>query len=107
MAGPERVSVDAYVLDALMPDLVGHDRRPSAFIVFMYLWRRTRGGTQATVASHSMMASATGLSKRSVQIAFAWLRRRGLLEVKRASQTAAPSIVLRCHWRERSSTRAP
>jgi hypothetical protein len=26
----ERVTVDGYVLDALMPDLVGHDRRASA-----------------------------------------------------------------------------
>ena len=29
------VPLDAYVLDVLMPDLVGHDRRPSAFLVYL------------------------------------------------------------------------
>jgi hypothetical protein len=99
----ERIPVDAYVIDALMPDLVGHDRRASAFIVFMYLWRRTRGGTKASVVSHSMMASGTGLAKRSVQVAFDWLCRRGLVDVKRASKTAASTVRLRCHWHPRPS----
>jgi hypothetical protein len=100
---PERIPVDAYVIDSLMPDLVGHDRRASAFIVFLYLWRRTRGGTKASVVSHGMMASGTGLAKRSVQVAFAWLRRRGLVEVKRASKTAASTIRLHCDWHERQA----
>jgi hypothetical protein len=25
--------LDAYIIDTLMPDLVGHDRQPSAFLV--------------------------------------------------------------------------
>ena len=33
----------AYVLDTLMADLVGHDRQPSAFLVYLHLWRRTAG----------------------------------------------------------------
>ena len=37
------VPVDAYVLDTLMADLVGHDRQPSAFLVYLFLWRRTHG----------------------------------------------------------------
>jgi hypothetical protein len=40
---------DEYVVDVLMPDLVGHDRRPAAFIVFLFLLRhvtpRRRGRT--------------------------------------------------------------
>src|SRR6185312_169380 len=75
----DRVPVDAYVLDSLMPDLVGHDRRPSALLVFLYLWRKTRGGTRSTVVSLAMMADGTGLAKRSVQTALDHLRRRDLI----------------------------
>ena len=34
------VEIDDYVLDTLMADLVGHDRRPSAFVVYLYFLRR-------------------------------------------------------------------
>jgi hypothetical protein len=34
------VRFDFYVLDGLMPDLVGHDKQPSAFIVYLYLWTK-------------------------------------------------------------------
>jgi hypothetical protein len=96
---PERVPLDLYVIDALMPDLVGHDRRASAFLLFLYLWRRTRGGVKPAVVSYRMMADGTGLSKRSAQVALAWLERRRLVERARASPTAATSIKLRCDWR--------
>jgi hypothetical protein len=65
----DHVSVDGYVIDSLMPDLVGHDRMPSAFLVYLYLWRRTRGGARAAVVSYAMMTDGTGLSQRSVQTA--------------------------------------
>src|SRR4051812_29851149 len=55
VAAPERVSVDAYVIDSLLADLVGHDRRPAAFILFLFLWRKTRGGSQPAVLSLQMM----------------------------------------------------
>ena len=31
------IALDGYVLDVLMRDLVGHDKKPSAFIVYLYL----------------------------------------------------------------------
>jgi hypothetical protein len=96
---PERASIDLYVLDALMPDLVGHDRRASSFVLYLYLWRRTRGGAKPAVLSYRMMADGTGLSKRSAQVALAWLERRRLVHVARASATAASVISLRCEWR--------
>ena len=99
MVGVERVPLDAYVLDALMPDLVGHDRRPSAFIVYLDLWRRSKGATQAVCASHQMLADGTGLSKGAIQAALRALRRRHLLDAKRRNATAAPVYTLRCHWR--------
>ena len=97
----QRLSVDTYVLDALMPDLVQHDRRPSAFLVYLYLWRRTAGASRNAVASYRMLADGTGLSKRAVQDAVRVLTRRQLIAVKRASATATPVFTLRCHWRER------
>jgi hypothetical protein len=97
----ERVTLDAYVLDALMPDLVGHDRRPSAFLVYLYLWRRSQAASQPVCASYQMLADGTGLSKRAVQVAVGSLQRRQLVDVKRRSATAAPVFTLRCHWRGR------
>lgn len=97
----ERISLDAYVLDALMPDLVGHDRRPSAFLVYLYLWRRSRAASQPVCASYQMLAEGTGLSKRSVQDAVRALERRQLVERKRRHATSAPVFTLRCHWRAR------
>jgi hypothetical protein len=97
--GTERIGMDAYVIDALLPDLIGHDRRPSALIVYLYLWRKTRGGARATVASLSMIASATGLAKRSAQNGLTHLLRRDLVSTKRATTTGAATISLHCHWR--------
>ena len=96
-----QVPVDPYVIDSLMPDLVGHDRQPSAFIVYLYLWRRTRSGVTRTVASYQMMADGTGLSKSSVQSAVQALVQRRLIEVRRATPTSAPSFAMVCHWRGR------
>jgi hypothetical protein len=97
----EGLAVDPYVIDSLMPDLVGHDRRASAFIVYLYLWRRTRGGSRPARASHRMIADGTGLSKGAVQAAVRWLSQRRLVETKRSAATAAPSFTLVCHWRSR------
>ena len=87
------------MVDALLPDLVGHDRAPSSFLVYLYLWRRTRGGSRSTVVSHRMLADGTGLAKRSVQGALQHLERRGLVAVKRATATSASTVTLTCDWR--------
>lgn len=97
----ERIGLDAYVIDSLMPDLVGHDRRPSAYLVYLLLWRRTRAAAAPAVASYQMIADATGLSKSAAQSAVRWLLRRRLIEAKRATPTSAPSFRLVCHWRSR------
>ncbi|HEX4455193.1 MAG TPA: helix-turn-helix domain-containing protein [Kofleriaceae bacterium] len=97
----QRLSIDSYVLDALMPDLVRHDHRPSAFLVYLYLWRRTAGATRTTAASYQMICDGTGLSKRSAQEAIALLHRRRFIDVARKHATATPVFALRCHWRER------
>ena len=48
MSAIARLGLDPYVVDTLMPDLVGHDRRPSAFLVYLYLWGRTHAGRSRT-----------------------------------------------------------
>jgi hypothetical protein len=99
MPAADRIAFDAYVIDALMPDLVGHDRRASAFVLYLYIWRKTAGGSRPAVASLQMMADGTGLAKRSVQAALRVLERRRLVTIRRHSPTAAPSLTLQCHWR--------
>jgi Helix-turn-helix domain len=92
--------LDAYIADTLMPDLVGHDRQPSAFLVYMYLWRLTHGAgaTHAQVALLDI-ADATGLSKRAVQDAVGRLAKRTLLTVARESITAVPVYTVLRPWR--------
>jgi len=33
------IPIDDYVIDILMRDLVGHDRQPAAYLVFLYLYQ--------------------------------------------------------------------
>ena len=93
------VEVDDYVLDTLMADLVGHDRQPSAFLVYLFLWRRTHAAGEATAqVSLFDLATGTGLSKRAVQEALRCLSRRRLLSIQRAGITAIPVYTVRRPW---------
>ena len=93
------VEIDAYVLDNLMADLVGHDRQPSAFLVYLFLWRRTLGaGEESTQVSLFDLAAGTGLSKRAVQEALRWLSKRRLLSIQRAGITAIPVYTVKRPW---------
>jgi hypothetical protein len=77
----ERLSIDAYVIDVLMPDLVGHDRRPATFVVYLFLLRKAAKARRDTVSvSLQAIAANTGLSKSTVQIALRHLRRRKLID---------------------------
>jgi hypothetical protein len=75
------VSLDAYVLDVLMADLVGHDSKPSAFIAYLQLAGRVQRARRDTVsASLQDIATHTGLSNSAVQGAIRHLRRRHLVD---------------------------
>jgi hypothetical protein len=100
VSSADRIGVDSYVFDALMPDLVAHDRRPAAFLVYLCLWRKTRGAARSAVISLSMISDATGLSKRGAQTALQHLERRALVSTRRATVTSAPSVTLHAHWRK-------
>lgn len=91
--------LDPYVVDTLMPDLVGHDRQPSAFLVYLCLWRRTAGADQdGTRIALEELAFATGLSKRAVQYALRRLSRRRLISVTREGVTAIPEYRVLRPW---------
>lgn len=96
---PTPIELDAYVVDVLMPDLIGHDRAPSAFVVYLCLWARTRGGRGPTgELSLTDLAEATGLSKRSVQDALARLERRQLVAASRLGPTSGRSFSVLKPW---------
>ncbi|HTE46090.1 MAG TPA: helix-turn-helix domain-containing protein, partial [Gemmatimonadaceae bacterium] len=74
--------VDPYIVDTLMRDLVRHDRMPSAYLVYLQLFRRTHGADTKTVSIALLdIVEATGLSKRTVQSAVAHLAYRRLITV--------------------------
>jgi len=84
-------AIDSYVLDTLMADLVGHDRKPSAFLVYLHLAALAQRARRDTVgASLQSIATQTGLSKSSVQSAIRHLRRRRLLDVPPGTPTGEP-----------------
>ena len=96
------VPLDPYIVDTLMPDLVGHDRQPSAFLVYLYLWRQTHGSDrEAAQVALLDIAEATGLSKRGVQDALGRLAKRKLLTVARENITAVPVYTVLRPWRQR------
>jgi DNA-binding MarR family transcriptional regulator len=98
----EAVPIDDYVLDILMRDLVGHDRQPAAFLVYLYLYgQAARRKWKPVPASLRMLAEATGLSKSAVQTALEKLRRRELVETTSKHATAVPQHRVRRHWRSR------
>jgi len=95
--------LDRYVVDVLMPDLVGHDRSTSGFLVYLYLWRQSHGRGRATVeASYQTIANDIGLSKTAVQTAIARLKRRRLLSSDRLHATATPVYRILRPWLNRS-----
>src|SRR4051812_11956632 len=100
------IPVDDYVLDVLMADLVGHDRQPAAFLVYLHLYGvAQRCGWRPFPASLRTVAERTGLSKSAVQTAFTTLHQRQLVKSRREHRTATPQHHVLCHWRDRQRSR--
>ena len=92
--------IDEYVIAVLMRDLVGHDRMPSAFLVYLHLWGECERQSKAAIrASHQTMAEATGLSKSAVQKGIRCLVRRKLIRAQKDSATATPEYRVARPWR--------
>jgi hypothetical protein len=101
----ERFTIDPYVVDVLLPDLVGHDRRPAAFIVYLCLLRQAARSRRDKVSvSLQTIATRTGLAKSTVQAALRHLLRRRLLDpAVTATVTSPVRQVLRPWDRSRSA----
>lgn len=90
---------DDYVLDVLMRDLVGHDRRPVCFLVYVWLAAEEQRRAAAVQISYQELAESVGVSKSSAQSAVAWLVRRKLLGATKQSATATPRYTVLTPWR--------
>lgn len=93
------IPVDTYIIDSLLPDLVGHDRHSTGFLVYLWLYRHTADeGFSPVTASLRTLAEGTGLSKRAIQEAVRGLSRRKLIHVHRADLTAVPVYSVLRPW---------
>lgn len=90
-------TLDAYVIDTLMRDLVGHDRRPSAFLVYLAI--AAEAARDGRALSHNTLAERTGLSRRAVQMAVAHLARRHLVRITRRGPTEMAAYQALTPWR--------
>jgi hypothetical protein len=95
--------LDEYVLDVLMRDLVGHDKSPSSFLIYLHIWGQTEGrGIERAALSHQMMAEMTGLSKSAVQSAIRILTRRKLIRSAKPAVTSTPEYWVLKPWRRKA-----
>jgi len=97
--------LDPYLVDSLLPDLAGHDHRPSAFLVYLVLWHGAGGARRKGIAcSYQEIAARTGLAKRTAQLAVQHLANRKLIAVEQASMTATPVYTVLTPWRRGSKS---
>ena len=92
--------LDSYITDTLMRDLVGHDRKPVSFLVYLWLAAEQAKTSSQVRVSYQQVAESVGVSKSSAQFAIGWLLKRKLLTVKKESVTATPMYTVRSPWRE-------
>lgn len=94
------MTLDDYVVDVLMRDLVGHDHQPTSFLVYLWLsYEAGRRRREHIQASYQNIADATGVSKSAAQAAVRWLIRRKLIAVSKESATAIPEYSVLRPWR--------
>src|SRR5260370_32778072 len=61
------IPIDEYVVDVLLPDLVGHDRSTGSFLVYLVLWTELYRTRQLRIPmSLRTPPDRTGLSKSAV-----------------------------------------
>jgi hypothetical protein len=91
-------SFDEYVTDVLMRDLVGHDRRPVSFLIYLWIAAEQQRRGRAVQISYQDLAESIGVSKSSAQASVGLLVQRKLLAVTRTSVTATPSYTAQTPW---------
>lgn len=96
MKSKEPISFDPYVMNNLMCDLVGHDRKPSAFLVYIAIDAQNALGVADL--SYNQLSDLTGLSRRAVQDAVTHLSQRQLLECSRDGATETTRYRTLAPW---------
>jgi hypothetical protein len=99
MAKPASTQIDSYVTDILMRDLVGHDKRPVSFLVYLWIAAEQQRRNAPVQISYQELAESIGISKSSAQSAVGWLVQRKLLAVSKATATATPVYTVQSPWR--------
>jgi len=92
-------TIDEYVTGVLMRDLVGHDKRPVSFLVYVWLAAEEQSRNAAVQISYRELAESIGVSKSAAQAAIAWLVRRKLVSAAKATVTATPEYKVQTPWR--------
>jgi hypothetical protein len=90
--------IDDYITDVLMRDLVGHDKRPVGFLVYLWLASEQSRRGEAVQISYQEIAESIGVSKSAAQSGVAWLVRRKLLHVSKTTVTATPRYSVLTPW---------
>jgi len=91
--------IDDYVTDVLMRDLVGHDKRPGSFLVYLWLAAEQQRRGAGVQISYQELAESIGVSKSAAQGAVAWLAQRKLILVSKATVTATPKYKVLSPWK--------
>ena len=96
---PSQIKLDDYILDTLLRDLVGHDRKPAGFLVYLWLAGEQARRKSVVAISYQELAENIGLSRSSTQASVRWLLRRKLLAATKANATAVPTYTVQFPWR--------
>jgi len=70
------IPLDTYIPQTLLRDLVGHDRKPAAFLIYLWLYAEQQRTGEPIAVSYAALGEETGLSRSAAQTAVAWLRKR-------------------------------
>jgi len=97
-----QIKLDDYIVDTLLRDLTGHDHKPAAFLVYLWLTGEQVRRKGSVAISYQELAENTGLSRSSTQSSVRWLLGRKLLTVTKANATAVPCYTVEFPWRSRS-----
>ena len=93
------IILDPYVHGTLLRDLVGHDHKPAAFLIYLWLYAEQQRLGKPIAISYARLAEETGLSRSASQTATAWLVRRKLLTIAKEAVTATQVYAVQCPWR--------
>jgi len=91
---------DDYLTDVLLRDLVGHDRRPVSFLVYLWLAAEGERRKGPVRISYQQLAEQIGVSKSAAQFAVSWLLKRKLLSARKENATATPVYTVLSPWRD-------